>query len=229
MEGRFQRIDRLLYGSENFLDEQQIFMFESQSYETSQSRVVTAGILGGTFMADGNGYYYNGRYYSYIDTFMEAGQIAGVNPYFLASRVRQEVGGGSSAVDGSYGYYNFFNIGAYASASGNAVQNGMNYAAQTGTWRRPWTSPWLSIVGGAEFLASSYINVGQNTVTSRNSMWLIRHILTISIWAIFRRRVRKVQAGTALIKTLVYWTTVSLPLLFLFMIICRQAPQRFRQ
>lgn len=147
----------------NFLDEQQIFMFESQSYETSQSRVVTAGILGGTFMADGNGYYYNGRYYSYIDTFMEAGQIAGVSPYFLASRVRQEVGGGSSAVDGSYGYYNFFNIGAYASASGNAVQNGMNYAAQTGTWRRPWTSPWLSIVGGAEFLASSYINVGQNT------------------------------------------------------------------
>ena len=72
-------------------------------------------------MSDGNGYSYNGRYYSYVDTFMEAGQIAGVSPYFLASRVRQEVGGGSSAVDGSYGYYNFFNIGAYASGEGNAV------------------------------------------------------------------------------------------------------------
>ena len=146
----------------NFLDEQQIFMFETQSYD-SQSRDVTAGILSGTFMADGNGYNYNGKYYTYVDTFMEAGQIAGVSPYFLASRVRQEVGGGSSAADGTYGYYNFFNIGAYASAEGNAVQNGIAYASQTGKWRRPWTSPWLSIVGGAEFLASSYINVGQNT------------------------------------------------------------------
>lgn len=147
----------------NFLDEQQIFMFETQSYESSQSRDVTAGILSGTFMADGNGYTYNGRYYTYVDTFMEAGQISGASPYFLASRVRQEVGGGSSAADGSHGYYNFFNIGAYASAEGNAVQNGINYASQTGTWRRPWTSPWLSIVGGAEFLAESYIKIGQNT------------------------------------------------------------------
>lgn len=147
----------------NFLDEQQIFMFETQSYETSQNRNVTAGILGGTFMADGNGYYHNGRYYSYVDTFMEAGQIAGVSPYFLASRCRQEVGGGSSAADGTYGYYNFFNIGAYASAEGNAVQNGINYASQTGSYRRPWTSPWLSIVGGAEFLGETYINIGQNT------------------------------------------------------------------
>ncbi|MDD3221938.1 MAG: SH3 domain-containing protein [Lachnospiraceae bacterium] len=147
----------------NFLDEQQIFMFETQSHEASQNRDVTAGILSGTFMGDGNGYNYAGRYYSYVDTFMEAGQISGASPYFLASRCRQEVGGGSSAADGTYGYYNFFNIGAYASASGNAVQNGINYASQTGSWRRPWTSPWLSIVGGAEFLAQSYINIGQNT------------------------------------------------------------------
>ena len=147
----------------NFLDEQQIFMFESQSNESTHSRNVTAGILNGTFMSDGNGYNYNGKYYTYVDTFMEAGQISGASPYFLASRCRQEVGGGSAAADGSYGYYNFFNIGAYASGSGNAVSNGINYASQTGSWRRPWTSPWLSIVGGAEFLAQSYINIGQNT------------------------------------------------------------------
>ncbi len=147
----------------NFLDEQQIFMFESQSNEATHSRDVTAGILNNTFMSDGNGYHYNGRYYTYVDTFMEAGQISGASPYFLASRCRQEVGGGSAAADGSYGYYNFFNIGAYASGSGNAVTNGINYASQTGKWRRPWTSPWLSIVGGAEFLAQSYINDGQNT------------------------------------------------------------------
>ena len=148
----------------NFLDEKQIFMFETQSYESSQNRDVVAGILSNTFMSDGKGYNYNGKYYTYVDTFMEAGQISGVSPYFLAARCRQEVGGGSSAVDGTYGYYNFFSIGAYASGEGNALQYGIEYAKQPGTWRRPWTSPWLSIVGGAEFLGQAYINVGQNTV-----------------------------------------------------------------
>lgn len=146
------------------------FQFETQSYESSQNRDVVAGILSNTFMSDGNGYNYNGKYYTYVDTFMEAGQISGVSPYFLAARCRQEVGGGSSAVDGTYGYYNFFSIGAYASGEGNALQYGIEYAKQPGTWRRPWTSPWLSIVGGAEFLGQAYINVGQNTFTSRNLM-----------------------------------------------------------
>lgn len=148
----------------NFLDEQQIFMFETMAYDASQSRSVVAGILDGTYMTDGNGYTYNGKRYTYVDTFMEAGKTANVSPYILASRSRQEVGNSDSFnATGSYGYYNFFNIGANASASGNAVQNGINYASQTGTWRRPWTSPWLAIVGGAEFLASEYINRGQNT------------------------------------------------------------------
>ena len=60
----------------NFLDESQIFMFESQAYDSSQSRNVVAGILDGTFMEDGNGYYYNGSFKTYVDTFMEAGAIA---------------------------------------------------------------------------------------------------------------------------------------------------------
>lgn len=147
----------------NFLDDQQIFMFETMSYDESQSRNVVAGILSGTYMADGNGYTYNDQRYTYVDTFMEAGKIANVSPYILASRSRQEVGNyGNFNQTGSAGYYNFFNIGANASANGGA-QNGINYASQTGTWRRPWTSPWLSIVGGAEFLAGEYISRGQNT------------------------------------------------------------------
>ena len=147
----------------NFLDESQIFMFESQAYDSSQSRNVVAGILDGTFMEDGNGYYYNGSFKTYVDTFMEAGAIANVSPYILASRSRQEVGSYSGSVSGESGYYNFFNIGAYASSSGNAVTNGLNYAATPGSYRRPWTNQYLSIVGGAEFLAESYIARGQNT------------------------------------------------------------------
>ncbi len=147
----------------NFLDESQIFMFESQAYDPSQSRNVVAGILDGTFMEDGKGYYYNGSFKTYVDTFMEAGAIANVSPYILASRSRQEVGSYSGSVSGESGYYNFFNIGAYASSSGNAVTNGLNYAATPGSYRRPWTNQYLSIVGGAEFLAESYIARGQNT------------------------------------------------------------------
>ena len=149
----------------NFLDEQQIFMFETQAYEDSQNKDVVAGILNGTFMADGKGYNANGKWYTYVDTFMEAGEIANVSPYFLASRSRQEVGAVTpgNSVNGTRGVYNFFNIGANASASGNAVTNGLNYASQTGSWRRPWTNQWLAIVGGAEFLAAEYIEDGQNT------------------------------------------------------------------
>ena len=147
----------------NFLDDQQIFMFETQAYDGTQKRDGVVDILDGTFMEDGNSYYHEGVSYTYVDTFMEAGQISGASPYFLASRSRQEVGGGSAAVDGSAGVSNFYNIGANASASGNAVTNGINYASQTGSWRRPWTTPWLAIVGGAEFIAESYINAGQNT------------------------------------------------------------------
>lgn len=155
----------------NFLDDQQIFMFETMSYDESQSREVVAGILHGCFMQDGKGYDYNGKHYLYVDTFMEAGEIANVSPYILASRSRQEVGGGANSnVTGNSNYiqgekvYNFFNIGAYASANGNAVANGLKYAAQTDTeLLRPWTSPWLAIVGGAKFLAKEYIARGQNT------------------------------------------------------------------
>ena len=151
----------------NFLVEDYIFMFESEEYNESQSREVVASILKGSVMADGKTYTYNGKTYTYVDTFMEAGKIANVSPYILASRSRQEVGGGSDAITGTHssykGYYNFFNIGANSSASGNALSNGLKYAATSGSWRRPWTSPWLAIVGGAEFIGESYIAKGQNT------------------------------------------------------------------
>ena len=146
----------------NFLVEGEIFMFESMEYNPSQSRAVVASILEGSYMTDGKTYTYNGKTYTYVDTFMEAGEIANVSSYILASRSRQEVGGGSGSVTGP-NYYNFYNIGANASASGNAVSNGLAYAAGSGSWRRPWTNPWLAIVGGAEFLAASYIAKGQNT------------------------------------------------------------------
>lgn len=74
------------------------------------------------------------------------------------------------------GYYNFYNIGASASTEilGN-VRNGLEYAKygadRTATQTEkddamliPWNDRYRAIVGGAWFIGSSYINIGQNTL-----------------------------------------------------------------
>ena len=156
----------------NFLTSDKIFQFESQAYDSSQKSSVVSSILSSTFM---NGSYsvvdsatgekVNG---TYTDTFMEAGKKSGASPYFLASRSKQELGvNGSASVSGTYpgyeGFYNYYNIGAYDSPGGGAIANGLKYAMTGATYNRPWTNPYKSILGGAEYIASSYIKKGQNT------------------------------------------------------------------
>ena len=107
---------------------------------------------------------------TYADVLMEAGQISGVNPYVLASMILVEQGssgkGGciSGTVSGYEGYYNFFNIGAYKSGSMSAVTRGVWYASQSGSYGRPWDSRYKSIVGGAKFYASQYVQQNKNTL-----------------------------------------------------------------
>ena len=73
----------------------------------------------------------------------------------------------STAVTGtvsSYpGIYNFYNIGATSSST--PVLNGLKWASdkKAGTYLRPWTDPYRSIVGGAQYISSGYIAKGQNT------------------------------------------------------------------
>lgn len=156
----------------NFLTENTIWQFESLAYDSRQKESVVASILSNTFM--------NGSYSVkdistnktvsgvYKETFMEAGKINGVSPYFLAIRAKQELGlNGSGSVSGTYpgytGYYNYFNIGANDSATGQAIANGLKYASTGTTYNRPWTNPYKAIVGGAQYISSSYIAKGQNT------------------------------------------------------------------
>ena len=142
----------------NFLDASGIFQFENLAYSDTQSIDGVRAILAGTFMAD------------MADTFMTAGREAGVSPYHLASRARQEQGAngnglGTGTVSGYAGYYNLFNINAYATSTLSALQNGARYAASTNsTYLLPWTSAALSIRGGAIILGRSYINREQNTL-----------------------------------------------------------------
>lgn len=155
----------------NFLTESKIFQFESLAYDSSQTQSVVSSILSGTFMK--GTYKENGSSAtkSYAATFVEAGKAAGVSPYFLAARSRQELGiNGTSAVTGTHptypGYYNYFNIGA--SDGGDAIGKGLYYASGSGgqytTYGRPWNTHYKAIMGGAKFLGESYINIGQNTL-----------------------------------------------------------------
>lgn len=105
---------------------------------------------------------------SYVDIIMDAAAQSGVNPYVLCAMIIQEQGKGTSgsisgATPGYEGYYNFFNIGAYASDSMSAVTRGLWYASQSGSYGRPWNSIEKSIVGGAQYYGENYVKQGQDT------------------------------------------------------------------
>ena len=86
--------------------------------------------------------------------------------------VEQGSDGGGKSISGTQpgyaGYYNYFNIGAYATNSMSAVQRGLWYAkgGDTGntTYSRPWNSRSKSIIGGATYYAQNFISKGQNTL-----------------------------------------------------------------
>lgn len=157
----------------NFLSQDYIFMFENLSFNSSvQGEEGLQSMTEGTFMENSShDLSYNGRDYTYITGLLLAGQESGVSPYHLASRILQEQGysGYGSSISGTQpgyeGYYNYYNIGAYASGGLTAVQNGLRYASSTNSETlRPWNTRMKSIVGGAIYLGKSYINRGQNTL-----------------------------------------------------------------
>ena len=105
----------------------------------------------------------------YVDIIMDAAAQSGVSPYVLAAMILQEQGtnGGSPLISGNYsgypGYYNFFNVEAYQSGSMSAIQTGLRYASQSGSYGRPWNTVEKSIIGGAQNYGENYVKAGQNT------------------------------------------------------------------
>ena len=103
---------------------------------------------------------------TYAEVIMDVAEKAGISPYHLASRIRQEQGTGDSAsatATGTYsgytGYYNFLNVNASGNGSSTIIKNALEYAKKQG-----WDTPVKAIEGGAEFLVKSYIQYGQNTL-----------------------------------------------------------------
>lgn len=143
----------------NFLNEKNIFMFESLLYNQAQDNSVQ-GILNGSFMA--KTFTENGYDKTYSNAFIEAAKEANVSSVHLASRALQEMGvtmssAASGTVPGYEGYYNFYNIGAYSGV--NNYINGLEYAKKEG-----WNSIQKAITGGAKFISDKYVNNGKDTL-----------------------------------------------------------------
>lgn len=145
----------------NFLDEKAIFMFESLSYNSNyHTEKGVEGILVGSYMANA---YTDNSEILFSTAILDAGIYSKINPYFLASRILQEVGYTRSAlVKGTYelypqfnGYYNYYNIGA---GGNDVVYNGLYKAYSQG-----WNSEYKAIVYGSSWIGNNYINIGQDT------------------------------------------------------------------
>lgn len=151
----------------------------------------------------------NGNLVNQINYYAQAGINEGVNPLHMLTRSTQEgmnnktygsVSGTYSTDYGKYtpegysfnGYYNYFNVGAYATNGYTTVGRGLAYAAgflESSSCitaevvdgvtvrhyydetkcpplsdQRPWNTPDKAILGGSKFLAQKYVKKGQNTL-----------------------------------------------------------------
>ena len=149
----------------NFLNENQIFQFETLEYAGYQNAAGVQSVLSNTFMA-GNYTDTDGAVRSYADTFVEIGSNVGVSPYHLVVVAHpgavlgivlmQEISGRYSNYAG---YYNYFNVRAFTTGSASAIVNGLEYAKLQG-----WNSIYKSIAGGSSVVADNYVKKGQNTI-----------------------------------------------------------------
>ncbi len=153
----------------NFINENGIFQFEVLSYNgATQSVNAVQSVLAATPM----GGQYKDKYKSYgtwhdlgttyAELIHSISEDVGINPVHIASRIRQENSGNiinGSLINGDYGVYNFFNIGAYDANGQSAVTNGLNYARD-----QVWTSVSAALRGGIEYIYSKYIKWGQDTI-----------------------------------------------------------------
>lgn len=171
----------------NFLDEKNIFMFESNYANITIPDNVYISIV-------------NSRLANYIKLLPTLGTAVNngcktnnVNQVMLSSRIIQELGSTGKATSGDFkgqllscisgayttrwgttmpdgrsmnNYYNFFNVGVSDGSNGDAAYRAVYYAANHGwggTGDQP-TDLTLAIGGGASFLKNKYMDQGQYTI-----------------------------------------------------------------
>lgn len=164
-----------------YLNEKYIFGFETLEFKENQSASVVKNFFNGKTLFNtpysyynnltkgSNGLYSDGSTGDYSNDIVNASRNSNISSLHISSRILQEVGatGSASSTGGSFtycgqnysGYYNFFNIGAYATSCATNIQNGLYYAKSQG-----WNTPYKSIVGGTGFIANNYVALNQDTI-----------------------------------------------------------------
>ena len=156
----------------NFLNEEGIFQFEQLTYSDAVTIEDVESVLKGTFMYSKKITYYTSSGEKKTDTktysqvIYDAGKTYDVNPCYLASKIRNEIGAdGSASVSGKHsvypGIYNFYNIGATDGTG--AITRGLQWASTGTSYSRPWNTPMKAIKGGAAYISEKYIDKGQFT------------------------------------------------------------------
>lgn len=135
----------------NFInDDRQRFQFLDLTRASDADAVTLNKYLAGKGTLAGQG-----------QAFIDAAKLYGINDVYLVSHATLETGNGSSTLARGVKYngttvYNMYGIGAIDACP---VDCGAKRAYEEG-----WTSPYLAIVGGAQFIGDGYINSGQNTL-----------------------------------------------------------------
>ena len=147
-----------------YLNIKYILAYESLNYNSVHTESAISKILG-------NSSYWNSVYSSYSGNVSSdvarATREIGISSFHIAARIKQEISGistsdprsgGEFTLDGkSYSnYYNFFNINVWGE---DKILRGMRYAVDNG-----WSSPYLGIYGGSEFIYGNYCKVNQDTL-----------------------------------------------------------------
>ena len=155
----------------NWLTKNYIFQFESLHYSSSHtfsgvSKILSGSCMSGSYRTDVSD---SSQFATYADAFVSAAKNGDVSAYLLATRAKQEQGSsGNMLFKGTttnyVGYFNIFNINAYAHDGRTAITNGAIYAAGSGSYGRPWNTPYKSILGAARFLSAGYISKQQDTL-----------------------------------------------------------------
>lgn len=137
----------------NWLDENNIFMFESLYYHTYQTAEGVEKILP-DYMA--NKECPGGEGKTFAEAIIDSANANSLSAYYIVARLKQEQSAISPLISGTYrgyeGYYNYFNVGASGNNNTEVIVNGLQYAKNVG-----WDSPYKAIVEGAAFVRNEYI------------------------------------------------------------------------
>lgn len=153
----------------NFLDENNVFIFESLYYHDYQTAEGVEKILP-SYMQ--NKECPGGEGKTYAEAIIDSANANSLSAYYIVARLKQEQSADSPLISGTYagyeGYYNYFNVGAYGNNVTEVIRNGLQYAKDKG-----WNSPYKSIVEGADFIRKEYIGISdQHNVKGQLTLYL---------------------------------------------------------